>query len=186
MNGLDDMVERVTRQCRARMPVGAAHAAGLLLAILASVASVSPPPAQDFSYGRRLYLDKADCSFCHGWAGDGAGQPQSPGRAAKLRQSQLARDPLITVIQCGVPGTAMPRFDDLAYTDKSCYGMIEAELGDRVPPLPHSTSLQSRETEVLVDYLRARVVGRAPITREECFETLGERVRSCAEYPAAR
>jgi mono/diheme cytochrome c family protein len=27
----------------------------------------------DFAYGRRLFLDKAQCAFCHGWAGDGAG-----------------------------------------------------------------------------------------------------------------
>jgi len=34
----------------------------------------------DFAYGRRLFLDKAECSFCHGWPGDGSGHPQSPGR----------------------------------------------------------------------------------------------------------
>jgi hypothetical protein len=29
--------------------------------------------ADDFAYARRLYQDKAQCSFCHGWAADGAG-----------------------------------------------------------------------------------------------------------------
>src|ERR1700710_514873 len=91
--------------------------------------AMSPLSADDFSYGRRLFLDKAQCSYCHGWAGDGAGEPQSNGGAANLRDSKLARDQLIEVIGCGVPGTPMPHFDDQAYTDKRCYGMTEAELG---------------------------------------------------------
>jgi len=39
---------------------------------------------------------------------------------------------------------------------------------------------------VLADFLIAKVIGRGPITREECFETLGERVRSCGDYPPAQ
>jgi mono/diheme cytochrome c family protein len=60
-----------------------------------------PVFAQDFSHGRRLFLEKADCQYCHGWAGDGAGGGQSPGGAANLRKSQLDRATLITVIRCG-------------------------------------------------------------------------------------
>ena len=74
-------------------------AAGLSLAVLTSS---TPLMAQDdFAYGRRLFLDKAQCSYCHGWAGDGAGEPQSNGGAANLRNSSLARDTLIEVISCG-------------------------------------------------------------------------------------
>jgi hypothetical protein len=96
----------------------------------------------------------------------------------------LDRDRLVTVIRCGIPGTAMPHFDELAYTDRRCYGMAEADLGERTPPLPPSTTLPPRDIEALADYLLGKVIGRGAVTREECFETLGERVRSCNDYPS--
>jgi mono/diheme cytochrome c family protein len=159
----------------------------IVLALLAVLANARLPASadDDFAGGRRIFLEKADCAYCHGWAGDGAGQGQSPGGAANLRQSRLNRDALIMVISCGIPGRAMPHFDDQAYTDKRCYGMTEAELGDKVPPFPPSTALPRRDIENVADYLLAKIIGRGPITREECVETLGPRVRSCAEYPAA-
>jgi len=161
------------------------RATGTLLAGLAAAASLALfiGAAEDFAFGRRLFLEKADCGYCHGWAGDGAGQGQSPGGAANLRKSQLGRDQLITVISCGVPGTAMPHFDELAYTDKRCYGQTEADLGSRVPAFPPSTTLAKREIEVLADFLIAKVIGRGPITREECVEAFGARARSCNDYP---
>jgi mono/diheme cytochrome c family protein len=166
------------------MTTGRALAAALALTV-AGVATMTAAAADDeFAYGRRLFLDKAECSFCHGWAGDGSGHPQSPGRAANLRKSQLDRDALITVILCGIPGTAMPHFDELAYTDKRCYGMTEAELGNRTPTLPPSTTLQRREVEVIADYLKARIIGRGEVTRQECLETFGAGAQSCEDYPA--
>jgi mono/diheme cytochrome c family protein len=158
----------------------------LLLAFVAFAATVSPlaaEPAGDFAYGRRLYHDKAQCSYCHGWAADGAGEPQSNGGAASLRQSYLNRDQLIEVIMCGRPATPMPHFDDQAYTDKRCYGMTEAELGPQVPSLPPGATLQKREVEAIADYLLAKVIGRGPITRAECEEMFGTGARSCGEYP---
>ena len=88
------------------------------------------------------------------------------------------------VIGCDIPGTAMPHFDEDAYTDKRGYSMTEAELGARTPTLPPSTTLQRREIEVLADYLLAKVIGRGEITRQECAEVLGTRDSSCEEYPA--
>jgi Cytochrome C oxidase, cbb3-type, subunit III len=155
-----------------------------LAAMVVVATATSSAAAQDYSHGRRLFLEKADCQYCHGWAGDGAGGGQSPGGAANLRKSQLDRATLITVIRCGIPGTAMPHFEEDAYTDQRCYGMTEAELGSRTPPLPPSTTLPRRDIEVIADYLLAKVIGRGPVTREECFETLGERVRSCGDLPA--
>jgi hypothetical protein len=154
--------------------------AATVFAIVASGAA-SPLLADDFSYGRRLFLDKAQCSYCHGWAGDGAGEPQSNGGAANLRNSSLSRDTLIEVISCGVPGTPMPHFDEGAYSDNRCYGMTEAELGPRTPGLPHSTTLQRREIEALADYLLAKIIRRGPVTRAECLEVFGERGRSCGD-----
>src|SRR5215212_11280790 len=89
------------------------------------VAASAAASAQDFSYARRLYLDKAQCSYCHGSSGDGAGEGQSNGGAANLRQTRLNRAQLITVIQCGRPATAMPHFDEAAYIDKRCYNTTE-------------------------------------------------------------
>jgi mono/diheme cytochrome c family protein len=164
--------------------MGRLHGGALVAAFAAALTTIPAAADDDFAYGRRLFLEKAECSFCHGWAGDGAGHPQSPGAAANLRKSALDRASLIMVIGCGIPGTAMPHFDADAYADKRCYGMTEAELGARTPALPPSTTLQRREIEVLADYLLAKVIGRGDITRQECAEALGARDRSCEEYPA--
>jgi mono/diheme cytochrome c family protein len=153
-----------------------------LVAVLA-LAAAAPVQADDYAFGRRLFLDKAQCLYCHGWAGDGAGEPQSNGAAANLRVSQLKRDQLIEVIGCGVPGKAMPHFDELAYTDKRCYGVSEAELGRDTPALPPGSTLTRREIEAVADYLLAKVIGRGPvITREECEEAYGDGARQCARY----
>jgi mono/diheme cytochrome c family protein len=154
-----------------------------LFAIALSMAPSRLLADDDFAYGRRLFLDKAQCSYCHGWAGDGAGEPQSNGGAANLRNSSLDRKSLIEVISCGVPGTPMPHFDEGAYSDNRCYGMTEAELGSRTPGLPPSTTLQKREIEALADYLLAKIIRRGPVTRAECHEAFGERGRSCDEIP---
>src|ERR1700726_5335847 len=71
-----------------------------LLSLLALTAAPAAH-ADDFAFGRRLFLDKAQCLYCHGWAGDGAGEPQSNGAAANLPISPLKRDQLIEVITCG-------------------------------------------------------------------------------------
>jgi hypothetical protein len=115
---------------------------------------------QGTSFGDRLFHEKADCQFCHGIDGDGRGDPRSPGKAADLHKTILDRDHLIEVIACGRPGSEMPHFDKYAYEDKGCYGMSAAELGRRLPPEPHSTSLTRREIEVLADYILATFVGK--------------------------
>jgi hypothetical protein len=140
--------------------------------------------ADDFAYGRRLYMDKAQCTYCHGWAADGAGDGQSNGGAANLRQSFLNRVQLIEVISCGRPGTPMPRYDEDAYSEQRCYGMTEAELGSNLPGLPPGSTLQKREVAAIADYLLARFIGRGEVTREECEEAFGKGARACGEYPA--
>src|SRR5258705_5692830 len=135
-------------------------------ALAATIAALAAQPADPPAYGRRLYHDQAKCSFCHGWAADGAGEPQSNGGAANLRQSVLNRDQLIEVIMCGRPGTPMPHYDELAYTDKRCYGVTEAELGAQRPSPPPTTTLQKREIEAVAGYLLAKGVHPGPITPE--------------------
>jgi hypothetical protein len=116
--------------------------------------------AQDVSFGDRLFHEKADCQFCHGPDGDGRGDPRSPGQAANLRKTILTRDQLIEVIACGRPGTEMPHFDKYAYEDKTCYGATAADLGADVPHDPHSTPLNRREIEAVVDFVIKTYVGR--------------------------
>jgi mono/diheme cytochrome c family protein len=152
---------------------------------LAFVATALSARADDYDFGRRMFLNKAQCSYCHGWAGDGAGEPQSSGAAANLRITTLKRDQLIEVIACGIPGKAMPHFDEDAYTDKRCYGVTEAELGRDTPALPPGSTLNKREIAAVADYLLAKVVGRGPdITKAECEEAYGEGARMCNRYPA--
>jgi hypothetical protein len=117
-------------------------------------------PAQDTSFGQRLFQDKADCQFCHGINCDGRGDPRSPGRAANLHETHLNRDQLIEVIACGRPGTEMPHFDKHAYEDMDCYGLNGKNLGNDAPRHPHSTSLTRREIEAVANYVFAKFVGK--------------------------
>jgi len=155
-----------------------------LLGVMIVVGSATAGAQEDFSYARRLYLDKAQCSYCHGWAGDGAGEGQSNGGAANLRQTRLNRAQLVMTIMCGRPGTAMPHFDESAYSDKRCYNTTEAELGKNTPALPPGSTLQTREAEAIADYLLAKFAGRGAATRAECEETFGKDARACGEYAA--
>jgi cytochrome c553 len=122
--------------------------------------SLGSAPAQDTSFGQRLFQDKADCQFCHGINGDGRGDPRSPGAAANLRETRLNRDQLIEVIACGRPATEMPHFDKYAYDDTDCYGLKGKNLGNDAPHDPHSTSLTKREIEAVADYILAKFVGK--------------------------
>lgn len=130
--------------------------------------------ADDIALGRRVYQQTADCRYCHGWAADGMGDPRSPGHAADLRVTKLDREGFVEVIACGRPATAMPHFDRLAYTDKRCYGLTEADLGNDVPTVPPSSFISRRQIEAVADYLIAEVVGKGPPTFAQCVAELGE------------
>jgi mono/diheme cytochrome c family protein len=160
----------------------AASASVAALALL--IVSLSLAKADDVGFGRRLFYNTAQCPYCHGWAGDGAGEPQSSGGAADLRETKLTREQLIEVVSCGVPGKAMPRFDDAAYAEKRCYGGVtEAAVGKYLPPLPAGSVLSPREVAAVVDFLQVRIIGRGPITRGECENVFGAGARSCKQYP---
>src|ERR1700745_3088836 len=113
-------------------------ASSFALAFAAAIATgtAAAQTCGDIGLGKRLYQEKATCGYCHGWSGNGAGDPQSPGKAANLRESKLDHDQLVEVIRCGVPGgTGMPHFDKFAWTKgEECYGMTAEEVGDKKPP----------------------------------------------------
>lgn len=165
---------------------GAAGVLAIGLVFALPGAAQTPTPG-DISLGKRLYQDKATCGFCHGWSGDGAGDPQSPGKAANLRETKLDHDQLVETIRCGVPGgTAMPHFDKFAWTKgEECFGMTTEEVGDKKPPNP-TVFLQKREIEAIVAYLEAKVVGKGPPTVADCEDYFGQGSKRCQEMAAGR
>ena len=154
-----------------------------VFALISLMLSAGAQAQEDYAYARRLFNDKALCQYCHGWAGDGAGEGQA-GAAPSLRVTRLNRNQIVEIITCGRPGTPMPRFDENAYVDKRCYNVTEKELGSRTPPLPPGSPLNQREIEAIADYISNKLVGAGPVTRAECEETFGKDNRTCAQYAA--
>ncbi len=145
-----------------------------------SAPSVQQPSESQISAGKELFQSKGSCPFCHGWAGDGHGDPHSPGNGANLRRTRLSRAELIEVISCGRPGTAMPHFDAFAYSDDPCYGIQGPAPATVIPPDP-PRPLQPREIGAIIDYLLAKVIGKGSPTRAECIEFFME-PGPCADY----
>jgi mono/diheme cytochrome c family protein len=167
-----------------------ANSATFGLAFGAAMAIALPVASQtsgDIGLGKRLYQEKATCGFCHGWSGNGAGDPQSPGKAANLRETKLDHDQLVETIRCGVPGgMAMPHFDKFAWTKgEECFGMTEDDVGDKKPPAP-TAQLQKREIEAIVAYLEAKVIDKGPPTVADCEDYFGQGSLRCREMAAGR
>jgi hypothetical protein len=155
------------------------------VATLATIAGASFALAQspeDLAAGRRLFLQKGNCQACHGWAADGRKLDSQMPDAPNLRERQLDREVVVTTIKCGRPGTGMPAFDRLAYSDGRCYGLKGADLRARGLDLtdPPST-LQPNEIELLVGFLFAKVIGKGPMDRATCIDYWGSAVAACDE-----
>jgi mono/diheme cytochrome c family protein len=152
-----------------------------LVSITAATAVLAWAPtakAEDAAKGRAMW-EKAECSVCHGWAGEGVGADQS---APSLRVSHLSRARIREIIQSGRPGTDMPYFDRFAYTDKRCYGTTAKELGKQMPDRSPVT-LQPYEIDPLVDYVVTKIMGAGAVTRAECLEFFGGTGLRCDIYP---
>ena len=136
------------------------------------------------AFGKTIYAEKANCASCHGWAGDGQGDPHAHGVAAKLRDTKLDRAHLIETISCGRPGTDMPHFDAFAYGEDPCYGMNEADVeANGNKPSEPQQSLQPREIAAVADYVLAAIAGKGPPTKAECVAYFGTPAPVCASYP---
>jgi hypothetical protein len=136
--------------------------------------------APDLAEGMRLFLQKANCQACHGWAGDGRKMDNQMPDGSNLRETTLDRAAVVLTIKCGRPGRGMPAFDKLAYSDGRCYGMKEAEakkLGLFDPP----ATLQPREIETLADFLFAKVIVKGPMDRAKCIEYWGSDTDVCRD-----
>ena len=160
-----------------------ARAAVVLVAGLgaASLPAQSADPA-DIAEGMRLFQQKGNCQACHGWAGDGRKTDNQMPDGANLRETKLDRANLVMVIKCGLPGTGMPAFDRLAYSDGRCYGRKQADftkLGISLPDPP--ATLQPREVETLVDFMLVKIVRKGPLNRASCTEYWGSEAEACKE-----
>jgi Cytochrome C oxidase, cbb3-type, subunit III len=155
----------------------------LIAALLAAphVQAQAPDPA-DVAEGMRLFLQKANCQACHGWAGDGRKMDSQMPDGPNLREIARRRDDVIVTVKCGRPGRSMPAFDKFAYSDGRCYGMTRADLKARELTLPDPpATLQPREIELLADFLFAKVIGKGPLDRTNCAEYWGSEVEVCGE-----
>jgi mono/diheme cytochrome c family protein len=153
-----------------------------LLAILATAAQAQAPDPADIADGMRIFQQKGNCQACHGWAGDGRKMDSQMPDGANLRETTLDRQNLIVTIKCGRPGTGMPAFDKLAYSDGRCYRMKQADLkapGMRMPDPP--ATLQAREVELLADFLFAKIIGKGPMDHAKCVAFWGQEVDACGE-----
>jgi len=151
-----------------------------LLAAGAARAQESDPA--DVAAGLRLFRAKANCQACHGWAGDGRKMDSQMPDGANLRETQLDRAQVVTMIRCGRPGTGMPPYDKLAYSDGRCYGMKSADVAKSGMMLsdPPAT-LAAREIDLVADFLFAKVIGKGAMTRARCVEFWGGDVEACHE-----
>ena len=162
-----------------KLSVALALIAALLAIAIGSVRAQEPLSAEDvrtIEHGKDIFKTKATCQFCHKW--DASGDQGYGGNALSLRKTKLTPAQVAETVKCGRPGTGMPFHDQFAYTDKRCYGVSRAELGNDVPPEPNAF-LNSDEIDAVVKYLFAKAIGRGPSTYEDCVEFWGTDTRQC-------
>lgn len=156
-----------------------------LVAVLAvPIQDACAQTPDDIAAGMSLFLQKGDCQACHGWAGDGRKMDAQMPDGANLRAVTIDRDVLIVTIRCGRPGTQMPAFERLAYSDGRCFGLKQADLRARGLEMPDPPrTLAPSEAERLADFLLAKVIGKGAMDRAQCAEYWGSSVEACNELP---
>ena len=159
---------------------------GALIAVVVGDLAGGPvayaPVPEDITAGRQLFLQKANCQACHGWAGDGRKMDSQMPDGANLREIPVDRQIVIQTIKCGRPGTGMPAFDRLAYSDGRCFGLKQADLRARKLEMPDPpATLAANEVERLADFLFAKVIGKGPIDHAACVDFWGSEVDACKD-----
>src|SRR5260370_38082278 len=124
--------------------------------------------------GIRGFRQKGNCQSCPGRAGDGRKMDSQMPDGANLRDSVLGRATLVLIIKCGRPGSGMPPFDKLAYSDGRCYGLKQADLKSpsRQMPDPPATLL-GREIDAIAGFMLAKIVGKGPMDPAKCVDSWG-------------
>src|SRR3954462_4737434 len=156
--------------------------AAAIAGVLAVAGAARAADAGDVAEGMRLFLQKANCQQCHGWAGDGRKIDIQAPDGANLRESKLDRKNFVMIVKCGLPGTGMPPFDRLAYSDGRCFNKKEADLkaqGIKMADPP--ATLQPREVELLADFAFEKIVGKGPMDKAKCADYWGSAAEVCGE-----
>ena len=163
--------------------LGVAVAAGLLVAAMAP----RPSHAQDFDdatidLGIRVYKANAVCQLCHGWTGTG-GIPGDEGAAGPpLTETQLGYDDIVEVVRCGRPVSGMPRHSRKAWTaDEPCYGMVEADVGDGLPPGPEHNWLREEQIKAVAAWIVTAYKGKE-MTLQTCERFFDAGARQCNDW----
>ena len=152
--------------------------------LLVAAFSASAQDPSDIAAGMSLFLQKGNCQACHGWAGDGRKMDSQMPDGANLRAIPTDRQELIKTVKCGRPGTGMPAFDRLAYSDGRCSGLKQADLRARNLAMPDPPStLQPNEIELIADFLFAKVIGKGAMDRAKCIAYWGRDIEVCGELP---
>jgi len=124
----------------------------------------------DAERGKIVFRTAGGCVNCHGWAADGkTGVNMRAPTGSNLRESALELDTLIEVIRCGLPGTAMPYHDRLAYRDDRCYGMVMSDFEPANAPM-RGKSLRDEDIASVALFLKTWVIGLGEPTLAECAE----------------
>jgi len=112
------------------------------------------------------------CSDCHGAFANGERERDESPAGADLRRARLSAEELKLAIRCGRPGTGMPAFEEGA---RGCPGG-----GGELYPAPRK--LSPEEIDNVVAYLRARIIGRGKITKQECLLYYTDKPDWCDDY----
>jgi mono/diheme cytochrome c family protein len=155
------------------------------LIIASSFAAGAAPAADagDVAEGMRLFMQKGNCQQCHGWAGDGRKMDNQAPDGANLRETKLDRGNFVMIVKCGLPGTGMPPFDKLAYSDGRCFGKKAADLkalGVTMSDPP--ATLQPREVDLIADFVFEKIVGKGAMNLAKCADYWGSATEVCNEF----
>jgi mono/diheme cytochrome c family protein len=121
------------------------------------------------------------CSECHGAFANGEKERDEAPSGANLRQTRLDDATIAETIRCGRPGAGMPSFGADAYKERGCYGQPAGPPPDDL--YPSGVTLSAQEIGDVVTYLRARIVGKRAVTREECAWYYGDQASSFCDEP---
>jgi mono/diheme cytochrome c family protein len=121
------------------------------------------------------------CSECHGAFANGEKERDEAPSGANLRQTRLDDATIAETVRCGRPGAGMPSFGADAYQERGCYGQPAGPPPDDL--YPSGRTLSAQEIDDVVTYLRARIVGKRAVTREECAWYYEERASAFCDEP---
>ena len=129
-------------------------AGSIVLGLIVTSPSLGAETA-DTAEGMRLFLQKANCQACHGWAGDGRKMDNQMPDGSNLRETTLDRAAVMLTIKCGRPGRNMPAFDKLAYSDRP-YGALEG--ADGLVIVTEWQEFRNPDFEVMRRLMREKVI----------------------------